>query len=74
MVQARRDWAPPEIHDQDVGIAVTITADEPRLYNQVQQRVRQVQQRYAVASGYAGADSRSSASGETNAQPIPGIA
>ena len=40
MVQARRNWAPAEIQDQDFGIAVTITADEPRLYNQVQQRVR----------------------------------
>lgn len=40
MVQARRNWAPAEIHDQDFGIAVTIAADEPRLYNQVQQRVR----------------------------------
>jgi hypothetical protein len=40
MVQARRNWAPAEIQAQDFGIAVTITADEPRLYNQVQQRVR----------------------------------
>jgi hypothetical protein len=40
MIQARRNWAPTEIHDQDFGIAVTITADEPRLYNQIQQRVR----------------------------------
>jgi hypothetical protein len=40
MIQARRNWAPPEVHDQDFGIAVTITADEPRLYNQIQQRVR----------------------------------
>lgn len=39
MVQARRNWAAAEIHAQDFGIAVTITADEPRLYNQVQQRV-----------------------------------
>ena len=40
MVQARRNWAPPEITTQDFGLAVTITADEPRLYNQIQQRVR----------------------------------
>jgi hypothetical protein len=40
MIQARRNWAPPEIHDQDFGLAITIAADEPRLYNQVQQRVR----------------------------------
>ncbi|MGJ5818580.1 S8 family peptidase [Paludibaculum fermentans] len=40
MVQARRNWAPEEIGHQDFGIAVTVTADEPRLYNQVQQRVR----------------------------------
>ena len=40
MIQARRNWAPPEIMAQDFGLAVTITADEPRLYSQVQQRVR----------------------------------
>jgi hypothetical protein len=40
MIQARRNWAPPEITAQDFGLAVTITADEPRLYSQVQQRVR----------------------------------
>ena len=40
MIQARRNWAPSEITVQDFGLAVTITANEPRLYNQVQQRVR----------------------------------
>lgn len=40
MVQARRNWAPSEIREQDFGIAVTVAANEPRLYNQVQQRVR----------------------------------
>jgi hypothetical protein len=40
MILARRNWAPPEVHDQDFGIAVTIAANEPRLYNQVQLRVR----------------------------------
>jgi len=40
MIQARRNWAPLEITLQDFGLAVTISADEPRLYNQVQQRVR----------------------------------
>ena len=40
MVQARRNWAPPEITTQDFGLAVTIAADEPRLFNQVQQRLR----------------------------------
>jgi hypothetical protein len=40
MIQARRNWAPAEIRGQDFGIAVTIAADEPRLYNQVQQLVR----------------------------------
>jgi hypothetical protein len=40
MIQARRNWAAAEIHHQDFGLAVTIAADEPRLYNQVQQRVR----------------------------------
>jgi hypothetical protein len=40
MVQARRNWAPPEIVIQDFGVAVTITAVAPQLYNQIQQRVR----------------------------------
>ena len=40
MVQARRNWAPPEIVAQDFGVAVTITAAAPQLYNQIQQRVR----------------------------------
>jgi hypothetical protein len=40
MIQARRNWAPAEITTQDFGLAVTIAADEPRLYNQIQQRVR----------------------------------
>jgi hypothetical protein len=40
MIQARRNWAPPEIEVQDFGLALTIAADEPRLYAQVQQRVR----------------------------------
>ena len=40
MLQARREWAPMEIHDQDFGLAVTITGNEPQLYNQIQQRVR----------------------------------
>jgi len=40
MIQARRNWAPPEITTQDFGLAVTMTAEEPRLYNQIQQRVR----------------------------------
>jgi len=40
MVQARRNRAPPEIVTQDFGVAVTITAAAPQLYNQIQQRVR----------------------------------
>jgi hypothetical protein len=40
MIQARRNWAPPEITAQEFGLAVTLIADEPRLYNQVRQRVR----------------------------------
>jgi hypothetical protein len=40
MVQARRNWAPAEIITQDFGVAVTITAAAPQLYNQIQQRVR----------------------------------
>ena len=40
MVQARRNWAPTEIVTQDFGLAVTITAAAPQLYNQIQQRVR----------------------------------
>jgi hypothetical protein len=40
MLQARREWAPMETHDQDFGLAVTITGNEPQLYNQIQRRVR----------------------------------
>ncbi|HWW50504.1 MAG TPA: S8 family peptidase [Verrucomicrobiae bacterium] len=40
MIQARRNWAPPEITAQDFGLAVTLTAAAPQLYNQIQQRVR----------------------------------
>jgi hypothetical protein len=40
MIQARRNWAPPEITSQDFGLAVTLTAAAPQLYNQIQQRVR----------------------------------
>jgi hypothetical protein len=40
LVQARRKWAPPEVREQDFGIAVTITADTPSLYSQVQQRLQ----------------------------------
>ena len=40
MIQARRNWAPPEVMVQDFGLAVSILADAPQLYHQVQQRVR----------------------------------
>ena len=40
MIQAKRNWAPPEITAQDFGLAVTLTAAAPQLYNQIQQRVR----------------------------------
>ena len=40
MVQARRNWAPPDVLTQDYGLAVTLTAETPELYNQVQQRVQ----------------------------------
>jgi hypothetical protein len=43
MLQARRNWAPPEIRDQSYGVCVTLVADEPRLYNLIQLRVRQRQ-------------------------------
>jgi hypothetical protein len=46
LVKAERTWAPEEITEQDFGIAVTLEATEPRLYNLVNQRVQQrVQQR-----------------------------
>lgn len=40
MIQAKRNWALPEITSQDFGLAVTLTAAAPQLYNQIQQRVR----------------------------------
>lgn len=40
MIRAKRNWAPPEITAQDFGLAVTLTAAAPQLYNQIQQRVR----------------------------------
>ena len=40
MVQVRRNWAPPNIETQDYGLAVTLTAETPKLYNQVELRVQ----------------------------------
>jgi hypothetical protein len=49
LVRAERTWAPPEMTEQDFGIAVTLEADEPRLYTLIRQRVEaRVQQRARV--------------------------
>ncbi len=46
LVRAERTWAPDEITEQDFGLAVTLHADQPQLYNLVRQRVQaRVQQR-----------------------------
>lgn len=44
VVRAERKWAPATIETQDYAVAVTLAADEQRLYNQVRQRV-QLQQK-----------------------------
>ena len=51
VVRAERTWAPPNIVDQDFAVAVTLQADEPQLYNLIQQRVRARQQLRARARG-----------------------
>jgi hypothetical protein len=46
LVRAERTWAPVEITEQDFGLAVTLHASEPELYNLLRQRVQvRVQQR-----------------------------
>ncbi len=41
VVRAARKWAPAAVEAQDYAVAVTMSADEPRLYNQIRQRVQQ---------------------------------
>jgi hypothetical protein len=41
VVRAERKWASAAIESQDYAVAVTLTADEPKLYNQVRQRIQQ---------------------------------
>jgi hypothetical protein len=49
LVRAERTWAPAEISEQDFGLAVSLQADEPRLYTSVQERVQgRIQQRARV--------------------------
>jgi hypothetical protein len=49
LVRAKRNWAPAEITRQEFGIAVSLEAQEPRLYNLVRQRVEaRLQQRARV--------------------------
>lgn len=45
VVTAVRRWASSEVIEQDFAIAVTLQAQEPRLYQQVQLHVQQLQQR-----------------------------
>jgi hypothetical protein len=40
MVRSFRSWAPEEIIHQDYAVAVTLEADDERLYNLISQRVR----------------------------------
>ncbi len=47
LVRAIRNWAPAEITHQDFGLAVTLEADEPRLYTLVRQRIELRQQQRA---------------------------
>jgi hypothetical protein len=49
LVRAERTWAPPDITEQDFGIAVTLEADEPRLYTRIRQRVQARAQQRARA-------------------------
>jgi hypothetical protein len=39
LVRAERTWAPAEITHQEFGLAVTMEADQPQLYNLIRQRV-----------------------------------
>jgi Subtilase family len=41
VVRAERRWAPSNITSQDFAVAVTLSLDEPDLYNQVKQRIQQ---------------------------------
>ena len=41
VVRAERKWAPIEIENQDYAVAVTLKAEEPRLFNLVEARVQQ---------------------------------
>jgi hypothetical protein len=46
LVRAEKTWAPAEITEQDFGLAVTLHANEPQLYNLIRQRVQtRIQQR-----------------------------
>lgn len=39
LVRADRNWAPPEIEEQDFAVAVTLESNDPRLYAAVQNRI-----------------------------------
>ena len=41
VVRCERKWAPPDIETQDFALAVTLSADDPHLYDQVALRIRQ---------------------------------
>jgi hypothetical protein len=42
VIRAQRKWAPVEIETQDFGVAVTLSADAPELFNQVSARIEQL--------------------------------
>ena len=44
VVRSERKWAPDDIVTQDFGVAVTICADDPQLYNKIALRIRQSEQ------------------------------
>ncbi|MCP4990590.1 MAG: S8 family peptidase [Colwellia sp.] len=44
VIRSVRKWAPGEIETQDFGLAVTICADDPQLYNNIALRVKQREQ------------------------------
>lgn len=51
VVRSQRRWAPSEIRNQSYAIAVTLEANSPDLYAQVQQRIQQrIQQRNRIRS------------------------
>lgn len=49
VLRAERKWAPPELTQQDFGLAVSLEAEEPRLYEFIRNRIQLRQQQRARA-------------------------